>query len=178
MPQLPEDLVSILRECCGFLESNDIKYWFGGGLFQCIKEGRFNEVQYSWEHRTEHGKGHDIDFYIMATDILRVKERIRNLVDYKEIGNFSYKLALRKNDQDIEFIYIFPAPIDENVVYFLGCGKKELWRSFELPESLRKRLYRHHLPKEIFGKDVIPLDGLSIRVPSNTYLKILYPDYR
>ena len=26
-------------------ENNDIKYWLGGGLFQCIKERRFGEIQ-------------------------------------------------------------------------------------------------------------------------------------
>ena len=176
MPNLPEGLLSIIRECCEVFENNGIKYWLGGGLFQCIKEERFDEIQQSWEHRTEQGKGHDIDFYITASDIYGVKERFGDL-GYKVVSDAAHKLALRKNDQDVEFIYILPAPIDDRVVYFLGWGKKELWRSSGLPENLRQRLYCHSLPKEVFGNDNMTIDGLNIRVPSDTYLKILYPNY-
>ena len=176
MPNLPEGLLSILRECCEVFENNGIKYWLGGGLFQCIKEERFDEIQQSWEHRTEQGKGHDIDFYITASDIYGVKERFGDL-GYKVVSDAAHKLALRKNDQDVEFIYILPAPIDDRVVYFLGWGKKELWRSSGLPENLRQRLYCHSLPKEVFGNDNMTIDGLNIRVPSDIYLKLLYPSY-
>ena len=180
IPTLPDGLVSILRECCEFFENNGIRHWLGGGLFQCIKEGRFDEIQQSWEHRTERGKGHDVDFYITASDIYRVKERVEDLVrglDYKIVSDDPHKLVLRKNSQEIEFVYIFPAPVDNKVVYFLGWGKKELWRSSGLSENLRQRLYCHSLPKEVFGNDNMTIDGLNIGVSSDIYLKLLYPSH-
>lgn len=171
MSPLPEGLISILRECCGFFENDGIKYWLGGGLFQCIKEGRFDEIRQSWDK-----KEHDIDFYVMASDISRIKACASDL-GYEMVSDVSYKLALKKNGHSIEFIYIFSAPTDDRVVYFLGWGKKELWRASGLPEKLRQRLYRHSLPTEVFGNDNMTIDGLNLRVPTDIYLKILYPSY-
>lgn len=179
MAYLPEELKNIIKELTDLFNGIKADYWLGGGLFQCIKGKRWEDIKKNFEQNKKGGGGHDIDFYIKNDDREKIIYNLKNLedIDYKlnEQRFYFGKIALTKNSQPIDFLYLFSSSVDNRTVNFYGYGKKKFWRALDLPENIRQRYYCYSLPIDVFRNSTINVDYLNIRVPENIYLKILYP---
>jgi len=184
---MPKGLFEIIKEVRDFFRSIKIDYWLGGGLFQRIKEKRFSDIEKNWKNIQSNNKGHDVDFYIMACDIEQLRSKLEVLLKkgYELNGNgwFFNKLAIIKNKQPIDILFLFNSFIDNKVVCLYGYGKKEFWSSVKLPEKIRQRYYCYSLPIESFGNSELEIKNgnnnkIAIRVPEEIYLKVLYPDFK
>jgi len=163
---LPRQQFEIIKNFIKIFEELGVRYWLGGGLYNCIVKRDFQAITEAW-NKSEH----DIDFHILSSD----KEIIDNNIDrFQALGfikdgrPFPHKIVFSANRSKlneigrdkliVEFPYLFNGTNDD---YYFTAKKTQFY-----------------LPNNVFQNKRIQIKDLGINVPREDYVKIIYDTYK
>src|SRR3989344_9561684 len=119
--QLPEEVYKTLKLVTGILDQNQIKYWLGGGLFQLISQGRYEDIE-------KHFKDHDIDLHVLESqknivyEVFKADQALQNVNLYSAPSGKIVKISFKVNDVSVETPFLFHSSDDPNVIFYISWG--------------------------------------------------------
>ncbi len=174
--KIPGDLVESLRDFNDFFKKLKIKFWVGGGLLQKIHNHECREISNNWQNSL-----HDIDFFCMIKDKAKIESSdFLAKKGYQRCGDYVYKTRYSLNGKPLEIIYFQESSLDDDIIYYLGHGKKELWLTIckDLSDPRRRHKYIHSFPKEILETEKIKCGNIILPALNKLYIQLCYPKYR